>query len=98
MANITQSGQCTNSHRTTTVSQGPGACCRALAQSGQAAAVGVRVAATNKAGKCFVCEVVQSTSSRHPGKLVFRKGKSMVPGSNVSCPTAQEGCCALAAA
>ena len=81
---------CTNTHKSTSLVQGPGACCAALAASGQAPAVGVSVAAKNKNGKCFVCTIASSTSKKNPGKLVFKHGKS----GNL-CPTAASGCCAL---
>ena len=84
---------CANMHTQTSRVQGPGTCCAALAASGQAPAIGVRVAATSKTGKCFVCQVVASTSKKHPGALVFHRGKSLG-----LCPTVSEGCCALAAA
>lgn len=86
---------CANTHKISTTAQGPGVCCAALSASGLTPAVGVRVAAVNSAGKCIVCQVKASTSKRNPGHLVFVRGKSSVPGSTVSCPTTQEGCCAL---
>jgi hypothetical protein len=91
---------CANTHKTSTTAQGPGVCCAALAASGLPAVVGQRVAATNAAGKCIVCEIKVSTSKKNAGLgvLVFKRGKSNVPGSAVSCPTSAEGCCALAAA
>lgn len=89
---------CANTHTTSVKAQGPGVCCAALSASGLTPAVGVRVAAVNAAGKCIVCEVKSSTSRKSPGTLVFKRGKSHVPGSAVSCPTSQEGCCALSGA
>jgi len=89
---------CVTTHKTTSTVQGPGVCCAALTASGLTPAVGVRVAAVNKLGKCIVCEVKASTSPKHPGTLVFKRGKANVPGSTVSCPSTSEGCCALAAA
>ena len=88
---------CVTTHKTSTTAQGPGVCCAALTASGLTPAVGVRIAATNRLGKCIVCEIKASTSKKSPGTLVFKRGKSHVPGSTVSCPTSQEGCCALAA-
>lgn len=89
---------CANTHRTSTLTQGPGVCCQALATSGQTPVVGLRIATTNKLGKCIVCEIKASTSPKHPGAMVFKRGKAHVPGSTVSCPSSFEGCCALAAA
>ena len=86
---------CATTHKVSSVTQGPGVCCAAFAASGQAPAVGVRVAAVNKLGKCIVCEIKASTSKKNPGALVFKRGKASVPGSTVSCPSTQEGCCAL---
>lgn len=88
---------CTNTHEVTSQVQGPGVCCAALAASGLKPAPGVRVAATNKDGKCFVCEVKASTSKKNPGALVFKRGKNQVPGSQVNCPSSSHGCCALLA-
>ena len=84
---------CANTHKVSTTSQGPGVCCAALAQSGQTPVAGLRIPATNKDGKCIVCEIKVSTSKKHPGALVFKRGKSAG-----ICPTQAEGCCALAAA
>ena len=90
---------CANTHKTSTLVQGPGVCCAALTASGLTPAVGVRVAAVNKKGKCIICEVKLSTSKKAaPGQLAFKRGKAAVPGSAVSCPSTVEGCCALAAA
>lgn len=89
---------CANTHKTSVTTQGPGVCCAALVASGLTPVVGLRVAAVNKKGKCIVCEVKASTSPKHQGQLVFKRGKAVVPGSNVSCPTSAEGCCALAGA
>lgn len=89
---------CANTHKVSSTAQGAGICCAALGASGLTPAVGVRIAAVNKANKCIVCEIVPSRSAKHPGTLVFKRGKSHVPGSAVSCPTSQEGCCALAGA
>jgi hypothetical protein len=90
---------CSNTHKVSSTAQGPGVCCAALAASGLPAVVGQRVAATNSKGQCFVCEIKISTAKKAaPNTLVFKRGKSHVPGSNVSCPTTTEGCCALAAA
>jgi hypothetical protein len=89
---------CATTHKTSTTTQGPGVCCAAFSASGLAPAVGVRVAAVNKLGKCIICEIKASTSKKSPGTLVFKRGKAQVPGSTVSCPTSQEGCCALTGA
>lgn len=87
---------CATTHKTSTIVQGPGKCCAAYAAAGfTTPAIGQRVVAVNSAGKCIVCEVKASTSPKHPGLLVFKRGKSVVPGSNVSCPSTAEGCCAL---
>lgn len=91
MPQITQGGgTCVTNHRVTSVQNGPGKCCAALAASGQAAAVGVRVAAKTSTGKCFVCEITTSRSAKRAGALVFKRGKSMG-----LCPSTSEGCCAL---
>lgn len=89
---------CANVHKVSTTAQGPGTCCAALAASGQTPVVGLRVAAINSKGQCFVCEIKSSTSKKNPGIMVFKRGKSHVAGSPVSCPTTQEGCCALSTA
>lgn len=89
---------CVTTHNVTQKVQGPGVCCAALSASGLTPAVGVRVAATNAKGQCIVCEVKASVSKAHPGALVFKRGKSHVAGSSVSCPTTSEGCCALTGA
>lgn len=86
---------CATTHKVSTVAQGPGVCCAAFSASGLTPAVGVRVVATNKLGKCIVCEIKASTSKKNPGVLVFKRGKASVPGSTVSCPSTAEGCCAL---
>jgi hypothetical protein len=86
---------CANTHKSSSTVQGPGPCCAAFSASGLTPAPGVRVVATNKNGKCIVCEVKASTSRSHPGVLVFKRGKAVVAGSNVSCPSTAEGCCAL---
>ena len=87
---------CANYHTTTSKVQGPGACCAGLAASGMPAQVGTRFAVTiqTKSGpQCRVCEIKASTSKKHPGALVFKRGKSLG-----LCPTVSEGCCQLAAA
>lgn len=89
---------CVNTHKVSSTVQGPGVCCAALAASGQTPVVGLRIATVNKLNKCIVCEIKASTSVKHPGALVFKRGKAHVPGSTVSCPSASEGCCALMAA
>jgi len=86
---------CTTFHTTTSKTQGPGVCCAALTASGQTPVAGLRIAATNSKGNCIVCQVKVSTSKKNAGKLVFVRGKSVVAGSTVVCPTASEGCCAL---
>lgn len=87
---------CATTHKTSTVVQGPGPCCAAYAAAAfPTVQAGQRVVATNKAGKCIVCEVKISTSKTHPGVFVFKRGKASVPGSTVSCPSTAEGCCAL---
>lgn len=85
---------CQTTHTSTTRSNGPGACCAAFAASGLTPAVGARVAATDKNGKCIVCQVTASTSKKHPGQLVFKKGKNFVAGSQVTCG-GSSGCCSL---
>lgn len=89
---------CVTTHKVSQTAQGPGVCCAALGASGQTPVVGLRIAATDAKGHCFVCEVKSSTSKKNPGALVFKRGKSHVPGSAVSCPTSTGGCCSLAAA
>lgn len=89
---------CANTHRTSGLVQGAGKCCAALQASGQTPVIGLRLSTTNKLGKCIICEIKASTSPKHPGALVFKRGKAQVPGSPVSCPSSFEGCCALAAA
>lgn len=81
---------CSTTHNVTSKVTGPGMCCKALAASGQAPAVGVRVAATDSKGKCVVCEIKASTSRKHPGQLVFKRGKG-----GALCPTSTGGCCIL---
>lgn len=82
---------CANQHSTSTKVQGPGVCCAAL--GGQTPTIGLRFAATSRTGKCIVCEVTASRSPKHPGRLVFKRGK----GGSI-CPTSTSGCCSLAAA
>lgn len=82
---------CSNTHNTTTKTQGPGVCCAALGAN--TPTVGLRFAATDRNGHCFVCQVAASTSKKNPGKLVFKRGKSLG-----ICPTSSSGCCALASA
>jgi hypothetical protein len=88
---------CVTTHQTSVRTQGPGVCCAALSASGLTPTVGLRIAAQDKLGHCMVCEVKSSTSRKHPGALVFKRGKSNVPGSAVSCPSSSIGCCALSA-
>jgi hypothetical protein len=85
---------CTPSHSGPRV-PGNGACCTALATAGVVPVVGLRLQAVDKSGHCFVCQIAQSTSTKHPNQLVFRRGKSHVAGSQISCPTSAIGCCAL---
>lgn len=87
---------CVNNHKVSSTVQGAGTCCSALSKSGIAPAVGVRVAATDSKGKCFICEIKASTSPKHRGSLVFKRGKASGPGA--SCPTSQQGCCILSTA
>lgn len=89
---------CSDTHKTSVQTPGPGKCCAALEASGLTPAIGVRVTAVNSAGKCIVCEIKASTSKKNPGALVFKRGKAHLPGSQVSCPTTTEGCCILATA
>jgi hypothetical protein len=90
---------CATTHSTTTKAQGPGVCCAALSAAGYGPGnpppIGTRVAAQNRLGNCIVCQVSASTSRKHPGVPVIRRGKSFVAGSAVSCPTSSGGCCAL---
>ncbi len=89
---------CTTSHKTSTTVAGPGVCCAALSASGAVPTVGLRLSALNKLGKCIICEIKASTSVKHPGALVFKRGKAQVIGSQVSCPSSSGGCCALVGA
>ncbi len=82
---------CANTHKVSTTAQGPGVCCAALGT--QTPVVGLRFATVNAKGQCIVCEIKSSTSKKHPGALVFKRGKSQG-----LCPTTAEGCCALALA
>lgn len=90
---------CATTHKTSTTVQGPGVCCSCFTAQGfgpgNAPPIGARCATTNKSGKCIVCQVKASTSKKHPGTPVFVRGKASVPGSQVSCPSTSEGCCAL---
>jgi hypothetical protein len=83
---------CVTTHRTGGVVQGPGLCCSQVASGALAKAIGsVGPATTNaKTGKCGHCEVVASTSRKHPGRPVLRWkfGGTM-------CPSTVHGCCAL---
>jgi hypothetical protein len=93
MANV-----CVDQHSVSNVAQGAGPCCTALRQHGGAPTPGLRLAAVNRKGKCFVCEVERSTAKKYasnPGTapLVFKHGKSLG-----LCPTTTHGCCALLAA
>jgi hypothetical protein len=89
MANV-----CVDTHTVDNIAQGPGPCCTAMRQHGGRPTPGLRLAAVNKKGKCFVCEVKVSTAKNAaPGTLVFKHGKSAG-----ICPTTTHGCCALLAA
>lgn len=88
---------CVNTHNVTSKAQGPGVCCAALSKSGQAPRVGLRIAATNKLGKCIVCEIAASTSKKHPGRLVFKRGAACDNGTCL-CPSSSGGCCELTTA
>lgn len=82
---------CANTHAVSTLAQGPGPCCRALAASGQAPAIGLRLATTDRKGKCIVCEITSSKAKNAaPGQMVFKRGKA-----GQLCPTSRHGCCAL---
>ena len=81
---------CANTHNLTQKVQGAGKCCAGLGS--QTPVLGLRFGAIDSKGKCFVCEIAQSRSIKHPGKLVFRRGK----GGTI-CPTSTGGCCSLAA-
>jgi hypothetical protein len=84
---------CTPTHKVSSLVQGPGVCCAALTSSGvTAVSVGTRVAATDKNGKCFICEV----KALRKGGLGFKRGKSFQAGSPANCPTQRQGCCQLA--
>lgn len=83
---------CTPTHTQSQRVSGPGVCCSALMASGiTAVSAGTRVQATDKNGKCFICEVKVTKK----GQLGFKRGKSSQPGSAVNCPTVRQGCCAL---
>lgn len=89
---------CVNTHSSTSQTQGPGVCCAALAASGQAARVGLRLQTQSRAGKCIVCEVTTSRSPKHAGQLVFKRGRNAGAVQFGSpCPSSSHGCCALAA-
>lgn len=81
---------CVNTHSVTTQAQGPGACCKAISASGQTPFIGMRVATTDRRGKCIVCEVKASTSKKNPGAMVIKRGKG-----GTLCPTTSRGCCVL---
>lgn len=95
---------CATSHNVSSQVQGPGVCCAALTAAGfgpgNPPPIGTRVAAmtaaTSKtASHCIVCQVSASTSKKHPGAPVIKRGKNFVAGSTVNCPTTAGGCCAL---
>ena len=79
---------CVNTHNVTTKTQGPGICCSHMPAG--APHVGMRWAATDKKGHCFVCEIKASTSQKHPGQMVIKRGRSAG-----LCPTSVGGCCRL---
>jgi hypothetical protein len=82
---------CANTHKVSSTSQGPGTCCASMPAGTPHA--GMRWAATDKKGRCFVCEVAVSRSVKRAGELVIRRGKSAG-----LCPTSVGGCCRLLAA
>jgi hypothetical protein len=103
---------CTDTHCPTcnkqTRIQGPGTCCAAFAAYKAAGSpagpiqVGARIRANDSKGNCIVCEVKSSTSKRHPGRPVIKRGKGMGPAYDMSlgqvtqgCPSSTGGCCAL---
>lgn len=85
---------CVTTHNQTSKVQGPGVCCAALGS--QTPVIGLRFGATDKNGKCIVCEIKASTSKKNPGAKVFKKGKSCANGTCI-CPSSSVGCCSLAA-
>ena len=88
---------CVSQHSVTSKVQGPGACCAAFTKAGfsstNPAPIGTRVAATDRKGRCFVCQVEASTSKRNPGAPVIKRGKSLG-----LCPTTLHGCCVVGTA
>lgn len=76
---------CNSTHSVSSQAKGPGVCCAALGN--RAPTPGLRFAAKDRRGHCFVCEV--ATGKR--GNLVFKRGKSAG-----ICPTTSSGCCSLA--
>lgn len=87
---------CANTHKLSTTAQGPGVCCASM-PAGVTPTVGERWAAKDKKGHCFVCEIKASTSQKHPGRLVIKRGKAC-EGNVCLCPTSTGGCCRLLAA
>lgn len=86
---------CANTHSVTTHAQGPGRCCASMPAG--TPTIGMRWATTSRTGKCIVCEIKASTSQKHPGRLVIKRGKSC-EGTTCLCPTSVGGCCRLLAA
>jgi hypothetical protein len=67
---------------------GKGACCSALGT--RIPTPGLRFAAKDKRGRCFVCEIKVNAK----GQNVFKHGKSC-EGGTCLCPSSRHGCCAL---
>ena len=98
---------CATTHKTSTRTQGPGVCCAALSAAGfgpgNPPPIGTRVVAQTQAtptsaSHCIVCQVSSSTSAKHPGQPVIKRGKNFVAGSAIACPSSAGGCCALVGA
>lgn len=80
---------CVNTHKVSSAVQGPGVCCKTMPADVRAhPAPGERWAATDKRGKCFVCEI----KTNKDGSLGFKRGKSAG-----LCATTKHGCCSLLA-
>lgn len=86
---------CVNTHSVTTRAAGAGRCCSTMPAG--TPHVGMRWATTTRANKCMVCEIAASTSAKHPGRLIIKRGKSC-EGGTCLCPTSVGGCCRLLAA
>jgi hypothetical protein len=83
---------CHDEHVVGVVTQGPGPCCKTMPAG--APHVGERWTATDKHGKCFVCEIALSTAKNAAaGQLKIKRGKSLG-----LCPTSAHRCCKLLAA